>query len=374
MGKALKDGTFLKVLALLLFLMPVQAYGKFFRPSACPLANETVITNPDALLKAAQYSLYYFNSRRGCDRWFTRSKLLEKDLVTLEQTKNTLKFIIKTIKEDKKKGRKQRILDPQFLKKHFSFIRWHSDTRSALKNKLHLPKWHDQGKLLNGKIKLTSYAIFRRKGNYYKTKHYSCPIYGIVSKEFEKKLRFKYTRQQILAGALEKPHFKKHVKPLVWLSKKDLEEAMMQGSVVVIMPNGKRRFFNVFKSNGFAYDKKLKHRSLQKKYWFFNEINKKTRIEERRILSFLNFGGVVFAGDYRNIGYGKIIALQYRNLRTRKKEFRLGVLADRGSAFSNNLYQLDLFSGVFNSYRSFKKFIDQFPPSLTAYILKKRKT
>jgi membrane-bound lytic murein transglycosylase len=330
-------------------------------------------TNPDVLLHASRYALRYFESNLWIDRHFIRSRIFEPNTISRSQVEKTLEFIIKTIKEDKKSRRKKsRINDPTFLKKHFAFIKWKGDVRGARRNKVDLPKWFDEGRLKNGKIKLTSYAMFRRKGSYCKTEKYSYPLYGIASKKFHDTWRLKFSKQKIFSGVLEEKRFARDVKPMVWVRRDDVEEALMQGSIIIIMPNGKRRLFNAFKSNGFVYDKKIKDRRNQKKYWFFREIKKSKDAYSDRFLPFLKCGGAAFAGDLRNIGLGKIIALKYQHPKTKRKEFKLGVLADRGSAFSNNLYQLDLFSGIFNSRDEFKKYLGQFPPSVNAYILKKK--
>lgn len=139
----------------------------------------------------------------------------------------------------------------------------------------------------------------------------------------------------------------------------------MQGSTIVTMPNGKVRTFNVSKSNGYTYDKTLRRPWKQKKYWYFKEV----KPHERQLI---NYGGALFAGDLAQLGLGKIIALHYKNPLTKKQELHLGVLADRGSAFSNNLYQLDLFAGIFNTKNQFQRYIKQFPNTVHAYILAKK--
>lgn len=348
-----------------------QIQENLFTQIKTPITYEQIKTNTSNILKAARYALQYFKSGNKKSRDLTTSKFLEKKYISNLEARKTLEFIVKTIEEDQKSKRsKSRILDPNFIKKNFSFIKWNSDQQTANKNHVKLPKWYNHGKLAPEKIKLTSYAIFKRYASYKKTKTHKYALYEISSKDFESKLRLKYTKQKILSGALEKKDFKNHVSPLVWVSRQSLEEALMQGSIMLLMPDGKKRIFNTYKSNGFPFIKKLKTTWRQKKYWFFKEIKKQK--SQQQLSSPLTLGGVIFAGDVHSIGLGKIIALKYKNLRTKKDELRLGVLADKGSAFSNNLYQLDFFVGVFNNRKEFKKFIGQFPPAVEAYILKKR--
>ena len=69
---------------------------------------------------------------------------------------------------------------------------------------------------------------------------------------------------------------------------------------------------------------------------------------------------------------GKVIALVYKHPLTHKKEMLIGVLADTGGAFINNLYQLDLFGGVFKNKSALTHHLKQFPPFTRAMMLCKR--
>jgi hypothetical protein len=57
---------------------------------------------------------------------------------------------------------------------------------------------------------------------------------------------------------------------------------------------------------------------------------------------------------------------------TKKRELNLGVLADTGGAFVNNIYQLDLFLGMFNNKKALKNQQRNFPNTTQALILYKR--
>jgi hypothetical protein len=50
----------------------------------------------------------------------------------------------------------------------------------------------------------------------------------------------------------------------------------------------------------------------------------------------------------------------------------LGVLGDLGGAFANNLYQLDLFAGVFRTKDAFKSWIKGISDAVQAYVMVKR--
>jgi membrane-bound lytic murein transglycosylase len=340
----------------------------FFHKTGLPPFNqETVSINPLVLQKAAASALRYFNENRNTHAKILSPSVFSKNIMTPEDVKKTLQFIIWSIETDKKVGRSYRILDPKFLNKHFKFIRWHGDVSSAYKNKVVIPENADRGKIPKGKIRLTNYAVFELEGNYIKTREMPYPLYHVVDPKFYRKEIFKYTKQDIVNGILEKYENSKKVKPLVWLSRDGLEEAIMQGSAFVRMPDGKTRLFNVDKNNGFSYDKKIKDAKDQKRYWYFREISKKDIKTKKGI--HINHGGCIFAGDLYNIGLGKIIALRYQNPLTKKDEIRLGVLADSGGALTNNLYQLDLFAGIFKNRIQFHDWIKQLPNAVEAYIL-----
>jgi hypothetical protein len=80
---------------------------------------------------------------------------------------------------------------------------------------------------------------------------------------------------------------------------------------------------------------------------------------------------VVFAGDLHNIGLGKLIAIRYHNPQTEQPEVRLGILADTGGAFKNNLYQLDFFGGLVDSHDVLKATMRQVPDYVSAAVLYK---
>lgn len=342
-----------------------------FQPIQIQFSEEKIKTNPKALLAAAQYGLRYFQSTWKRDRDLVKSSVLESSIINAQDAEKTLKFIVNTIKEDLSHGNnKFRILNSAFLKKHFTFIKWFGDQEEAKRNKVTIPIWPDGGTLAPGKIKLTNYAVFRIPGSYKKTYEYPHALYEITDYYFDETVRFRYSKQTIVNRMLEQPSFHGKVKPLVWVSRKGLESALMQGSAIVRLSGGKEKIFNVHKSNGMIYDKMIKNPYDQKKYWFFKEIKDIDGKNGGAHLKIIKLGGVAFAGDLKNLGLGKFIALRYQNPISRENEIRLGVLADRGNAFSNNLYQLDLFAGIFDNKIQFKHNINKLPNTVNAYLLK----
>jgi hypothetical protein len=322
--------------------------------------KHNIVTNPIYLQKAAQDALRFFRYSHKKRKGITHPEMFSKHVINVEKARETLEFIINVIEEDKKCKKKFRILNPTFLRKHFRFIAWSGDVDAARKHNIKdFPK---------GKIRLTEYAVFKMNGSYCRTKQYPYALYAMVDENFIKEGRFKYSKQDIvtkdpLKSIFNKPAFKGKVKPLVWVSYEGLEEAMMQGTVIVKMPDKRQVVFTVSKNNGVAYDN-LKGGKEQTRYWYFKVV-KNNRFGKDK-------SGVVFAGDLYNIGLGKIIAIQYRNNITKKLEAGLGVLADSGGAFTHNLYKLDFFAGVFESRWRFNKWKLQFPNFVDTYILVKR--
>ncbi|MBU4387212.1 hypothetical protein KJ644_01935, partial [Candidatus Dependentiae bacterium] len=331
----------------------------FFRPANKALTAEKIDTDPIKLREAAIYSLNLLNSSKS-NLSTTNPYILNQRLINIDRVKETLKFIIQLVENDQKTNYPYRILDPVFLNIHFSFLRWTGDKESAKNN----------GKtIFKDAIYLTHYATFEIVGSYQQSEEYKYALYSIINKNFENDLRFKISKQNILKGTLNLPEYKNKVKPLVWLSRDGLEEALMQGTAVVKMPDDKEFVFCVDKNNGFAYDKNIKDRKDQKRYWYFKPLNNN---QKNKSSNLLDLGGVIFAGDIYNLGLGKIIAIRYKNRITRATEMRLGVLADSGGAFINNLYQLDFYGGIFTNYDDFYSWVRPMPKNVQAYIVVKK--
>ena len=344
-----------------------------FKPISPDFAQEHIKTNPQDLLLVAQDMLVYFNSKYLQERVLTESLIFEDSLLPVAKAKETLEFIVKVIQEDKKKhAGKYRILNPKFLEKHFDFLQWYCDYEAALKNKIHIPKWPDGGILAKDKIKITHYAVFKIQGSPKKTKKYNQALYEIIDSAFASVIVPQLSKQDIVTGRLESDVFKKHVKPLIWVTRDGLEEALMQGTAIVIMPDYSRRVFNVSKSNNMVYDKTHGKHYQQKRYWYFKEVKDITGKDGGPHLRIISHGDVAFAGDLTSLGLGKLIALRYKNPISHEPEIRLGVLSDRGSAFVNNLYQLDFFRGTFFTRDEFKKKITSMPNTTHAYLLAKK--
>lgn len=327
---------------------------KHFMLAKPDFKKELVTTDPLALQHAVRDVLKFF------DRYWTTHKPViapqpfSTQVLSANKVRETLNFIDKTIEEDKTSG-VFRVQDPNFLKENLGFIAWSPDVDAAAAA--------GYNEVCGKKIRLTSYVIYKALGSYEKSPDFPCALYRLVS---EKK-RINLTKQEILANDLS-TQCPGQVEPLVWVARETLEEAMLQGTVILSMPDKKERAFTVNISNGRKFDHKVKNLAQQEIYWFFLE-----RKNEKAIKQLLDRSsyrsGVVFAGDLYSLGFGKIVALQYYNKKEGLHELRLGVLADTGSAFERNLYHLDLFGGVMPNKQVLKKYLSNFPPTVKAFIV-----
>ncbi|MBM3893524.1 hypothetical protein FJ365_03960 [Candidatus Dependentiae bacterium] len=332
--------------------------SSYFAKKKFMLKEEQVVTQPLALQQAAKDALRYIKSHEAT-HIHTVDPIGFSSILSLNQVKNTLQFIADTIEADKKSG-VFRILNQRFINKHFSSVAWRPDNKAAAKHHITLPDAHQ--------IRLTTYAVFSVQGSRTKSTDYPCALYAVA----DPKLAKRFTKKQIIDGALDDSRYAKKCMPLAWVTEQALEDAMMNGTVLVTFPDDGSRLLNVHCNNCIPYDRKLKNRSEQQRYWFFKDIGSKEHEAARRIERIKNRKDVIFAGDLHNIGLGKLIALRHKNPLTKQPELRLGILADTGSAFYNNLYQLDYFAGLAQGGEELKQIIRGRPSFSQACILYKR--
>lgn len=338
------------------------AIQDLFKKAASPCGNGCVIvTDPILLKKAAQDTLRYLEKitdRKANSAYASciANPPCFRCIEPLDQAKKTLQFLIKIISEDEK-TKKFRIKDQAFLSKHFDFMRWQADKKEAAAHNMVLPG--------NGSIRLTQYGVVTVDACKQKNVLHPYALYALV-----KPINIQLTKQQILLGSLEKSLYRTACRPLAWVSRKGLEDALMQGTVVVRFADGTRKIFTVAQHNHVGYNKNQKNRYQQQRYWFFKEFVKKNVHEVQELLQkFQQRKGVIFAGDIHHFGVGKLIALLYTDIKSKRKYMRIGILADTGSAFVNNLYQLDIFSGIYESKGVGAGFQLQVPTYAMGYVL-----
>lgn len=334
-----------------------QSLDSFFKKERFYLNNITVCTDPLNLQQAARDALRYLSVHTEQKKAVADPFSFRK-FISLEETKNTLRFVINCIEADKKTGH-FRILNQHFLNKHFKGISWHADTDGALKHNIKLPE--------TGNIRLTCYAIFQGAGSYRKTPETPCALYYIKDRSIAKK----FTKQQILAGALEHQEYRTKVKPLAWVSRQTFEDALMQGTIVVTFPDGNQKVLGVSVNNDIPYDRSEKDVYAQKRYWFFSRVKGTHKTTKETIKKIKQRKHVIFAGDIHHIGLGKLIGVTHTSPITGKPEIRLGILADTGGAFRDNLYQLDYFVGITANKQTIKSELAALPPTTQAFVLYK---
>jgi hypothetical protein len=299
----------------------------------------------------------------------TGSQLISDESVsgiTLAKVEKTLQFICQTYRADVQAKRQSRLHDKDFLTSNFVFIRWLPDKQSAdamaLKstNKI---KTRMLTSIPKEAIFLTKYYTKLLDGSevqteYYNQALYALPydeqVYSLEQAELNKSQlnRFKYTRQQVIAGALLD---KKLAKPLIWLTEEALHDVLLQGTGVLKV-DGKTRYFNVHRNNGIDYNYSIGKRE-QARYWYFSEVPSimgyGKALESKIAIS----SQVTFAGNVADLGLGKLIMVSFKQQKHQSIEAqtisRMGILADQGGAFTNNLFQLDL---LVDSYRGWQDY------------------
>ncbi|ABW27337.1 murein transglycosylase A family protein [Acaryochloris marina] len=320
------------------------------------LPNHQVDFNEADLLAVLINVKTYFESHSQNDSTALREGILGTGGVTVQDIQDTLAFMINTLEQDIALQRPSRLKDPNFLNTHFQVVKWQP----------YNPQQPDQNQL-----RITKYAVFAHQGSRTKTAEFDTPIYQLKPEYAVDKFFQNYSKQEVLTGIYETGGKEQgKVTPLAYLTRQGLEDALLQGTILIRFGDGSSAYFNVDRNNGIAYVRGQPQRE-QKRYWYFKQVDaikgygpKTAKIAVRP--------GVTFAGDVLNIGLGKIIMLEHNTGGT--QQLNMGVLADTGGAFLPNLYQLDFLAGVFPSHDQFKQHISTLPAYANAYILIKKKS
>ncbi len=317
------------------------------------------ITTDNSLAKAINIASARYK------RYKNTGLLLHKKYgISTQDREKTLHFIADVMREDRLAGRTvSRLQNTAFLEKHFKWIAWKPNIEQADFSRSSFPP--SVKEQLDKKILLTKYAAFKIPGSPHKTEHFSCALYQ--DRDHQKHVRL--TKQEIIAGKLDQ-HIQ-HYKPLVWVTKKGLEHALMHGTVIVTMPDKKERILYAHTHNRYAYESK-KPVQQQKRYWFFREIKNIAAMAQDHLVHMLETKNACFAGDIHNLGMGSLLALTIKNPLNNKKQRALGFLVDTGGAFQNNQYQLDMFLGLCAEEALFNQQIKSFAENAEAYFLVKK--
>ncbi|MEA5572549.1 hypothetical protein [Calothrix sp. UHCC 0171] len=323
--------------------------------SAGNLPKTKVSFNQADLLTTLVNTRQYFQEHSQNDPDVLRSGLLGSQGITVNDTIKTLDFMITVLQEDIAKKRPTRLQDANFINQNFRVIKWTANNPKKVNQK---------------QVRMTKYAVFIHPGSRQKTSTYNIPIYSLKDDLAADKFYTKYTKQDVLSGIYE-PGGKEYgkVQPLAYLTRQGLEEALMEGTILINFPDGTSEYFNVDRSNEIPFVKGVNPRN-QKRYWYFRKVNAIKGYGYKIDAKISIKPGVTFAGDVLNIGLGKMIVLE--SGQGKNKRLRMGVIADTGGAFLPSLYQLDFLAGIFKNKKDFQNVVRQLPEYANAYILVKK--
>lgn len=343
----------------------------FFKETPPPLTDISIIINPEALVNQIDAVLDYFQKYKNQDTDAVNVGLFSQLGISLSDVEATLRFLRDTITEDIKNKTEPRMKDPQFLKKNFRFFQWLPHPPSATSDAPDAPD-HEM-------IKITKYAVFTIKGSLKKNAVFKYALYSLpddekgmslqeAEKHRESLHRFHYTKRQVLAGLYDQGG----AEPLVWVTRRGLEEALMEGTICVELVEGEKRFFNVDRGNGIAFDPTLKNHRHQQRYWYFGRVRQPQGYGLDIGSQMPIYAGAAFAGDIDSLGLGKVMGLFYNEPGGGKGKMILGILADTGGAFRPNLFQLDYYVGVLNSRKEFNRVVKTLPAFAEIYFFIKK--
>jgi len=221
--------------------------------------------------------------------------------VSLSRIKATLLFICQ---------HQAQLNDPVFVKKHFDFIRWQPDVEQVKRFSANKPLLKN---LPQDRILMTKYYVHAAKASSRPTVAMPYAIYGLPKdeqsltiEEANKKsglTRLHYGKQAVLAGALNG----KGVPELAYVSRDDLESALMQGTIVANFGGAVgQKTFNVHRNNNIGYDR-LKPPYEQDRYWYFKQVDGIKGYGKDSDHKITVNTGVTFAADLTQLGLGKLL-------------------------------------------------------------------
>jgi membrane-bound lytic murein transglycosylase len=349
----------MKLFLLLFFFSAITCAQPKFTPSSPSFSGNYEI-NGVALCTTAQHTLDYLNKGQIYDPEVIHEGKVIK--IPLAKVKATLRFIC---------SHRHQLNDPAFVKQHFEFIRWYPDKAQTISLASQKPLLNN---LPTDRILMTKYYVHLAKASTKKEGNMLYPLYGLPKDEQHLTLeqangkpqltRFQYGKQAILNGALQG----KMVPVLAYLSRDDLEAALLQGTVVADFgsPMGKK-IFNVHRCNNIAYNRQ-KNPYEQERFWYFKQVDGIKGYGKDAEHKISVNPTVTFAADLPQLGLGKLLLIQYNNA-SRALITQAGVLADTGGAFANNLYQVDYLAGSYSGKTTYLKATRHLPDYVYAYFM-----
>lgn len=362
------------ILTFVTFTNAAQSAESFFTLDTSPELGKMASFKASALCDVANQTQHYLG-KYSADNFAVHAGKVFDNSVTLAKVKQTLEFICQTYREDVRAKRASRLHNAQFLKHNFDFYRWSPDIATAREiaiKSTNAKKTDMLNAIPRDKIFLTKYYTKLLTASAVKTAVYDQALYALPYDELGLTLteanndltltRNKYTRQDIIAGVIED---KKLAKALIWLTEEALHDVLLQGTGVVDV-NGERRYFNVHRNNGIAYDYAIGKRA-QSRYWYFSEVPSIMGYGETLDSKIALSPQVSFAGNVAELGLGKLFMVSYQQ--ADEKISRLGVLADQGGAFDDNLFQLDLLVDSYFGWQDYYKANKHLPDYASAWLM-----
>lgn len=345
-----------------------------FKAETKPLPVGLWVDNSADLCFVANETLKYLEKGPGYDADAIHPGKVAGATIPLVRVQQTLRFLCEIQQQDAVAGRPSRLASAEFIQQNFEFIRWYPDKEHAQKLSAKKPLLQN---LPKDQILQTRYFVKIADASTSPSKDKPYALYGLpfdeqglTVEEAKAKAasltRFRYGKQQILGGALDKPAAK--APALLFLNRADLEGALLQGTAVVPSVTG-YRYFNVHRGNEIPYDRTIKPEQ-QQRYWYFKEVKSVLGYGKDADYKIPIAPQVTVAGDISQFGLGKVFLLSTKE--HGKVTYRLNILADTGGAFAENLYQLDWLSGYYrgwDDYQAANKHRDNYS---TAWILVKK--
>ena len=346
----------------------VQAAPQF-GPGPAPAAGQWQVDG-EALCAVAQETRRYLDKGPDYDPAVIHGGLLE---TPLPRIKATLDYLCAVHRADQQTGSAARLNDPAFLEQAFEWKHWGPDQARAASLAEGKPLLQN---LPADRILLTKYYVRLAEGSTAQGPDHPHALHGLPFDEVGLSLaqadanrrlsRHRYGKQAVLQGVLEE---KQLAPALLWLSRADLEGALLQGTAVVAQ-KGERRYFNVHRNNGIAYDRTIRPEQ-QERYWYFKEVRGVLGYGKDADYKIPIRPEVTVAGDIFQLGLGRVVLLQ--TTEHGQPSYRLTVMADTGGAFHDNLYQLDWLSGYYRDWADYHAHNRHIGDYAHAWLLLKRK-
>lgn len=344
-----------------------------FVPVESPKISNNMHIDVNALCRVADNTQTYISQHLDDEFAVHGGENIIPEL-TLTRVQQTLDFMCQA-------ENKIKLNQADFLKQHFDFYRWYPDKKQAslfATKSTNKVKTRLLDNIPDDQIFLTKYYTKLLNASSERTEKYNQALYalptdeqGLTLAEAELKnsksqlTRFKYTRQDIISGVLLE---KKLASPLIWLTEEALHDVLLQGTGVVNV-DGNIRYFNVHRNNGIAYDYAIGKRE-QARYWYFAEVPSVLGYGKTLASKIAIEPEVAFAGNVKSLGLGKLFLINFTV--DNKIQGKLGVLADQGGAFDNNLFQLDWLKGSYFGWKDYYQANKQLPDYASAWLLLKK--